>query len=326
VREGGSQTYPQAAAAWNEDRGTHYQATQVQRIVEAIGQTLLAQQAAQVQAYEQGQRPRGPSSDPSLLVIQMDGGRVQSRQKNPQTQSPWKEDKVLTISSYRPGDGKQKEPEPLVTTYLATLQDSRGFGVLARVEAERRGIRQAAQTLVLGDGAAWIDTLHQEHFGRHVRIVDWYHAVEHLHEAAGAVYPQQESRQKKMAERLKTVLWQGRVAGVIRVLQAAAGKLGPPQADDRPDHPRRVLAQNVGYFTKHQSHMNYPAYRRRGWPIGSGVVESAVKQFNKRVKGTEQFWTDSGVEAVLALRALRLSQDQRWDHYWLGGRQLESAA
>ena len=52
------------------------------------------------------------------------------------------------------------------------------------------------------------------------------------------------------------------------------------------------------------------------WPIGSGVTESGVKQFNKRVKGTDQFWNESGVEAILALRAQWLSQDDRWNRYW----------
>jgi Cu/Ag efflux protein CusF len=59
----------------------------------------------------------------------------------------------------------------------------------------------------------------------------------------------------------------------------------------------RVDAENVviGYFTRHQQHMNYPEYRRKGWPIGSGVTEAAVKQCNKREKGTEQFSTEGGV-------------------------------
>ena len=77
-----------------------------------------------------------------------------------------------------------------------------------------------------------------------------------------------------------------------------------------------VLANNVAYFREHREHMNYPEYRRRGWPIGSGGVEGAVKQFNKRVKGTEQFWHMPGVEAILTLRALWLSGDERWHRYW----------
>lgn len=75
--------------------------------------------------------------------------------------------------------------------------------------------------------------------------------------------------------------------------------------------------------------MDYPRYRANGWPIGSGVTESGVKLFNKRVKGTEQFWNtraSDGVAAILALRSLRLSDDDRWHHYMLYGRLLRPAA
>ena len=62
--------------------------------------------------------------------------------------------------------------------------------------------------------------------------------------------------------------------------------------------------------------ITWTTYRAKGWPIGSGGTESAVKQFNKRVKGTEQFWSLPGVELLLALGALWLSQDGRWERYW----------
>ena len=103
---------------------------------------------------------------------------------------------------------------------------------------------------------------------------------------------------------------------LIAILSEHLQRVGPPMEQDGPDHPRRVLQQNVGYFTKHQEHMNYPEYRKRGWPIGSGVVEAGVKQFNKRVKGTDQFWSEEGIEPILSLRALWLSQDDRWQRYW----------
>ncbi len=103
---------------------------------------------------------------------------------------------------------------------------------------------------------------------------------------------------------------------VIAAVSSESQRLGDPVDGDPPGHPRRVLRQNVGYFTRHKGHMNYPAYRARGWPIGSGVTEAAVKQCNKRVKGSEQFWTEAGVETILALRASWISQDQRWERYW----------
>jgi hypothetical protein len=119
-----------------------------------------------------------------------------------------------------------------------------------------------------------------------------------------------------LARRLIEARWDGHVEQVLAALHTEAERLGPPQDSDGPEHPRRVLANNVGYFQTQRAHLDYPTYRRKGWPIGSGVTASAVKQFNKRVQGTEQFWSLPGVEAILALRALWLSQDQRWERYW----------
>ena len=61
--------------------------------------------------------------------------------------------------------------------------------------------------------------------------------------------------------------------------------------------------------------MNYPKYRREGLPITSAAVESLIKQFNQRVKGTEKFWLTGGAEAVLQVRAAYLSEDGRGEEF-----------
>jgi hypothetical protein len=325
AREAATQPFAGGARALNIDWRTAYDPKQVQRLGEALGQSLVEKRQKELEACERGERPRGPANDPALLALEMDGGRWQSRQKNPQTGSRWREDKALTITSYLPGDGQEKEPQKLVTSYLGTTGDADAFGRLARVEAERRGIRQAAQTIEIGDGASWIDTQHQKHFFRCPRILDYYHAAEHLHESARAACGEGPAAEA-LAEQMKSDLYEGRSGQVIAKLGQLAGQLGPPEESDPPQHPRRVLARDVGYFQKHQDHMDYPAYRARGWPIGSGVVEAGIKQLGKRVKGTEQFWTGSGAEAILALRAMWLSEDLRWDHYWLCGQYRKAAA
>jgi hypothetical protein len=325
AREGATGVFDAAARALNTDLGTHYDGKQVQRWSEKIGRQVLECRDREAAAYPRGQRPAGPANDPQLMVIEMDGGRVQQREKDAESQSRWHEDKVLSISSFRPGDG-QDRPKALVNTYVATMKRADEFGLLARIEAERRGIRQAPQVLVLGDAAGWIDTICERHFPCHVRIVDYYHAAEHLAACVKALCPQAGPRHRRLWERWREHLWEGRIPRILRWLTKQARRLGRVQEADPAEHPRRVIAEAVVYFTRHGHHMNYPEYRRNGWPIGSGLIESTVKQFNKRVKGTEQFWNPDGVESILALRALWLSQDDRWNHYWLCGHMPRKAA
>jgi hypothetical protein len=59
---------------------------------------------------------------------------------------------------------------------------------MARVEAERRGYRQAGTVIAMGDGGNWIDPLLGREFRVRARIVDWYHAGEHLWDCARAVH------------------------------------------------------------------------------------------------------------------------------------------
>jgi hypothetical protein len=311
------QSFDQAALALNEDWGTGLDGKQVERWAEAIGQAVMRMRDAEVAAYEQGVRPATPRNTSPLLVIAMDGGRVQTREKQGENGSRWREDKVAAITSYLPGDGTTDHPAtPLVTTYVATMGKTEAFGKLVHVEAERRGLRAGPTVLVMGDGGNWIDPLSQRERLHDHRIVDYYHAVEHLHEAARAALSKDAPESLALAKQLKDHLWDGELDEVIALLKTHAERLGPPQASDGPDHPRRVLANNVGYFQAHRRHMDYPTYRKNGWPIGSGLVESAVKRFNKRVKGTEQFWSLPGVEAILSLRSVLLSQDRRWQTYW----------
>ena len=322
-REVATQGFEQAARAlnddWQPDSPLHHET--VRNWGEHLGAAVVAKRDAELRDYERGQRPQPPLNETPLLVIGMDGGRYQSRDKDPETGSRWREEKVLTVSSYIPGDGKEKDqggrpPQKLVMTHMATAQSVREFGPLARVEAERRGLRQALEVIALGDGGNWIDPLLAAHFHVLARIIDWYHAVEHLWDCAKAVHGATTPQAAQWAERLEALLWDAKVQRIIDELSAEASKLGPPTDEDKPGSARRVLANNVAYFTEHQEHMNYPEYRRRGWPIGSGETEAAVKQFNKRIKGTEQFWSTDGVETILGLRSLWLSQDDRWQKYW----------
>jgi hypothetical protein len=318
AREATLQSFDPAAAALNDDWGTALDGKQIERWAERFGARLVRERDSAVRAAAQGALLPAPLNPPELLVLGVDGGRVQMSEKDPETQSRWRENKVLTATTYIKGDGKERAPQPLVTTHAATMEKTDIFGPIARLEADRRAWQHAKEVIAVADCGNWIDPLLEREFAEiHQRIADWCHVEEHARAAARAVYGgQHTTAAHALGEQWVEWLWQGQVAKLIPVLAARSTELGAPSKQDGPDHPCRVLAQSVGYFEKNQKYMDYPTYRAKGWPIGSGNTEAGVKQFNKRVKGTEQFWKPKGIEAMLTLRALYLCQDGRWQAYW----------
>ncbi len=198
-------------------------------------------------------------------------------------------------------------PKRIYRTCVGTLNDVYGFGPLVAAEAQRRGFYEASRQAFLGDGDAknWI--VHKLHFPHFTAITDFVHPVAYVYQAAGAVTNSQ-AAQWEQYESWLTALWQGRVADVLAELAAWHARLGPPPSDAADDDPRQIVASTLTYLTNNAPRMNYPAYRRRGLPITSCLVESLIKEFNRRVKGTEKFWNrPQGAEAILQVRAAQLS-------------------
>ena len=156
-----------------------------------------------------------------------------------------------------------------------------------------------------GDGGNWIDPPLTAYFHAPARIADRSHAGEHPWDCAGAVHGAGTARAAS-GPAPGALLWGGKVKRVIEGLSglpAAAPELGPATEPDAAG-PCRVPADNVAHLTTHGGRMNYPAYRRRGRPTGSGETEAAAKQFDKRIKGTEQFWPADGVGRSRACQRL----------------------
>ena len=127
-RESAGKSFDEAAKSLNRDWHRGLDGKQIQRWSEALGRGMVRSRDRQSQAYREGRYPEGPANAPQLLVIGLDGGRYQGRQINLQTDSRWREDNVVTVSSYIPGDGKEgpdaRKPQPLVTTHVATARDA----------------------------------------------------------------------------------------------------------------------------------------------------------------------------------------------------------
>lgn len=77
----------------------------------------------------------------------------------------------------------------------------------------------------------------------------------------------------------------------------------------------KVMRQEQNYFAAQATRMHYKASADRGWPIGSGAVESACRQRQCRRKRPGQFWTQTGLRHLDALEEAR--DNGHWDQVWL---------
>jgi hypothetical protein len=208
-----------------------------------------------------------------------------------------------------------ERPRRLVRTAVATMEGAEAFGWMVAAEAARRGFYEAPHRAVVGDGGNWIEPLGQMHFPGWVQVLDFLHLLVHLYAAATAAYRGQGTLAWRLYERMLRAGWSGKVQQVQALLEEQAERLGsaPPQAKE--DDPRLIVARTLAYIQKNAGRMNYPQYRREGLPVTSAAVESLIKQFNHRVKGTEKFWLRGGAEAVLQVRAAYLSDDGRGEEF-----------
>jgi len=189
------------------------------------------------------------------------------------------------------------------------------FGPILASAAWLLGFAQAQRKAFVADGAGSIWKMWQRHFSSYVPILDFIHALSYVFAAAKAVGGDLASGWLLYVQWIQWV-WQGDVAKVIEALTAWQNEHGQPEKSDGATSSRKVVQRALTYLTNHQEKMKYADYRRLGLPITSSLVESMVKQINRRVKGTEKFWGEAGAEAILQLRADYLSDDEVMENFW----------
>lgn len=238
-----------------------------------------------------------PPEPAQEVEIALDGGWVHSRD-NPQGM----EGKVSVV--YNGVEKVGKDRCRLVNRrYAATFAGSELLGKLCYADAFKLGVEEAERQAVLGDGAAWISSVQEEHFPKALRILDFRHLNRRLWEALHC-WKEEEVRSK--GEAIGGLLWNGKVDEAIVELQSIIdGQQG------------EKAGEFLGYVENNREWIvPYRRLQEEGYPVGSGAVEKGVDLvINRRLKGRRGMrWRRENAEAVVALRVLQLNED--WDAYW----------
>lgn len=192
--------------------------------------------------------------------------------------------------------------------YLAGLYDLTDLGRQLHRDALLVGWHAADVQIALSDGAPCLETFLATYFPKAQRILDFFHAAEHLAELARVIYC--DNQFQETFTRWRAMLKEQGGTAVLAELQAL-------DQTGWSDDVRAVWQREVRYFRTNVGRMDYPTYLANGWHIGSGPIEAACKTvINRRLNGTGMRWSEDGTNHMAALRACYLSQPQRWQSFW----------
>lgn len=292
-------TFEQSAAVFERIAGRPIPASSIWRAVQAHGEDLRQQVEHRVKQTALARLVLADERSDHAVPkgVSLDGGMVNIRGEG------WKEVKVGTVYDVEvrlerePDTAELVEmPHAIHIAYTAVLGDVAAFAPALWSIAVQHGLPTAQESSVTADGAEWIWNLVSDYFPDSIQIVAWYHALHHLALAAQALFPDQPDKAKSWLRQHTDLLFQGQVHPITQALDAAG------------------LTDHSHYFHTHHRRMHYLEFREDGWPIGSGSVESEVKQFKARLAGPGMRWSRSGAQRMLVIRAavLETSFDALW--------------
>lgn len=239
------------------------------------------------------------------LVISADGSFIRL------TNGEWREVKGLAVGEFETVDaalGVSEEVKTRNLSYFTRSYGVRDFETFALPELARRGLDEAETVVAVNDGAEWLQSFINYHCPTAARILDFAHALGHVAEAGRVIWGAESDTFKSWFEhcshQLKHKPPQRTLAELSLLLPKAQG-----------DEQATIIDNARFYLQRRLDMIDYPYFQRRGYPIGSGSVESAHKQVvQRRMKQAGMRWAPQHVNPILALRDLLCSD--RWSEGW----------
>lgn len=277
-------------------------ASSIWRQTQKHGQRLLTHvehQREQV-SVERIQFPNEKHDHDQRKGVSMDGGMVNIRAQG------WRELKVGTVFDVEIRLERNPQSQELDEMahginvyYTAVLGTKDNFTPALWALAVQHDLPTARHRSVVADGALWIWDVAEDMCPDGQQVVDWYHALDHLYDVAIALYPNESdlAKRQRWFKTYKNHLYMGQIETIISVLY------------------NRGVSQLATYFERHKRRMQYLEFREAGLPIGSGTVESGVKQFKQRLCATGMRWHMDNVKRMLIIRAAVLGNEFQalWD-------------
>ena len=304
----GESSYKDAEIRMKEDFGIQISDDRIRDIVNYIGKQVheederITQET--IKGYDPGKVKAGkwrgrPPESSFTLYLETDGAMFNTRGKN-KDGSSWKENKLaLAFRSDRLIQSADKDGK--VTRRLGEreyISVTEGVDKLREhllALAIRNGLMEARHVVILSDGAVWIRKTREEYFPFATQILDLCHLKENVAKFAQCIFKNNRAKYVPWEKQVNELLENGEWRAVLQLPEVAAYK--------EKDTPAGIVNLYT-YIINNKDMIDYPEYRKRGYFVGSGAIESANKTvMQARLKQSGMRWGVSNAQMVLALRS-----------------------
>lgn len=271
-----------------------------------------------------------------VVVIQVDGRglphiqdeemekRCQPHQKHPESQGRRRRRKHQADPRRTKGKKAKKKKQVTVGLIytLKRLEDGSLEGPVSKLYVARFGnaeavfqwLNQAVEQMgsefekivFISDGAPQYTNLRKKYFPEAIAVIDFYHVCEYLWKAGETLYKEGSKELVAFVKKLKDLLFEEKGKKVVEILRNKEKEL--PKRGPGSKGKRERMKEAIRYIANRLDLMPYKSLWEQGIEIGSGAIESAVRQVVAlRFDGPGMRWGKERPQMLLDLLCLRLS-------------------
>jgi hypothetical protein len=230
-----------------------------------------------------------------VLYIEADGAALNTRIKD-NDGSTWRENKlgmvfssdnIYTWTNHK-GEKQRQLNKREYTAYIGAVTE---FKKHLFACALKNGYGKYEKTVLISDGATWIRNMKEELFPNAQQILDFYHLCENVNAYAKCLFGQNPAQYESWATETCALLKKSKWQNVLNDLENRK-------------KPVNCTIDLYGYIQNNAPNIDYAAYLRAGYFIGSGAIESGNKSvLQQRLKQAGMRWNVHTAQNLLTLRA-----------------------
>ena len=295
-------SYKAVEKRYREKKGIDISDDLIREIVDFVGERVVEDNRKKADSARLRQRSNcegkcAKHPEEGILFMETDGASVCTRGEDGKG-TFWHENKLgmvfnsSDIHFWTDRSGKQQH-RILKREFVNYLGSASEFKYYFLDLALRYGVYERNEVVLISDGALWIQSMASELFPDAVHIIDLFHLKENVGEYAKYIIGENSDKYHPWTNRICNSLEEGNWKEVLKELK---------QYENR--HLPQGVPNLYSYIENHRECLDYPSYKKKGYFVGSGAVESANRYvMQNRMKLPGMRWTKNGAQRMLALKA-----------------------